>query len=86
MPNVRVPLANSIESRSADMSKDSVIQNGFVEVESPEEVYIVKRPGQVSKIVRTGLPKGIFVYGLNVYLWDANNTNTTPTITLLSSL
>jgi hypothetical protein len=86
VPNIRLPAANTIESRDATSAKDALISNGFIEQESKEEILVYKRPGTIQKIVGTGVAQGIFVYGLYVYTFDAGKTPTTPTATLLSSL
>jgi hypothetical protein len=86
MPNLRLTLASTIETRAAGNEKDTLISNGLVEKESDELLYTIKRPGTINKITGAGTANGIFVYGLNIYTWDSSRANTNPVITLLSSL
>jgi len=83
VPNLRFPLAVSADYRSSDTSKDAIIENGFVEQESEQISYVVKRAGLIQKYVGTGIAIGIFVYSGKLYQWDSGNTATTPTVTTL---
>lgn len=86
MSRIRLPLQETADFRSSDSSKDSIMYNGFVEIESEEARYSKKRAGSIQKIIGAGTAGGIFVYGTNLYSWDSSDGATVPVVTLLSSL
>jgi hypothetical protein len=86
VPTLRIPLASPLDSRDSGITKDSISYNVYVEAESPEVFYVVKRPGFKNESTRTGTAQGIFAYGTKVYIWDSNVTATTPDNILISAL
>ena len=86
MANLRIPLVETIESRDTNLDKDAIIVNAYIEANPEGSKFAIKRPGNTLKISGGGTGYGIFTYGSYVYKWDAGNTATTPTATLISSL
>ena len=86
MASLRIPLVETIESRDTNLDKDAIIVNAYIEASPDCSKFAVKRPGETLKVGGDGTGYGIFAYGSYVYKWDAGNTATTPTATLVSSL
>jgi hypothetical protein len=76
MPTARIPLASSIESRSASLGKDSRLVNGLIESKGNER-QVVKRPGliplSITPAIAAGIGQGIFSWN-NYLLAAVNNT------------
>jgi hypothetical protein len=61
---VRIPLAVATNPRSADVAKDALIKNAFIDSSQRSETkYVVKRPGFYvgSEAITTGNNRGIYV-------------------------
>ncbi len=85
MPEVRIPLANTIESRDSTLNKDALTQNAFVDMTSDGAGHVVKRPALVNKTSALGLGiagglgwgRGLFYYEGKVFSWNGPDTGVT---------
>ncbi len=76
MPIARLPLAFSIQSRTASTAKDARLVNGMKEARS-EKTEIIKRPGLLQRNIVGALPSGQAqgIFSWNNYLIAAFNNN-----------
>jgi hypothetical protein len=83
---MRLPLATFLENRDSDVNKDARVVNGYLEAESQDVSYVIKRPGTSLQASGGGTGAGMFAYGDTVYSIDATNTAAAPLETLISGL
>jgi hypothetical protein len=65
---VRIPLSVATTPRNADLTKDALLQNCFIDGSQMGNKYVVKRPGFYvgSEAVTTGNNRGVYVNPNNV--------------------
>lgn len=83
---VRIPLSVATTPRNADLTKDALLQNCFIDGSQMGNKYVVKRPGFYvgSEAITTGNNRGIYVNPNNpsggvaheTQVWYVSNTGT----------